>query len=143
MINRYPTRPARPGGLGFDRNSRLLQLLRADHSGARQRPCQRQKRHQTLALTGDGFHTDEISCTVKRANFSSFRVLLLHQMSSTADFCLTAAIWSSLFITSAPDKMPFEVTPFFPRLSRYGANGTPSAASAQTASSASAANATN
>jgi Peptidase family M48 len=26
-------------------------------------------------------------------------------------------------ITSARDKMPFEVTPFFPRLSRYGANG--------------------
>ena len=25
-------------------------------------------------------------------------------------------------ITSARDKMPFEVTPFFPRLTRYGAN---------------------
>jgi hypothetical protein len=38
-------------------------------------------------------------------------------------------------ITSARDKMPFEVTPFFPRLTRYGANtapagtGTPAAAS--------------
>jgi hypothetical protein len=36
-------------------------------------------------------------------------------------------------ITSARDKMPFEVTPFFPRLSRYGANasvvnGTPQTA---------------
>ena len=25
-------------------------------------------------------------------------------------------------ITSARDKMPFEVTPFFPRLSRFGSN---------------------
>jgi hypothetical protein len=25
-------------------------------------------------------------------------------------------------ITSARDKMPFEVTPFFPRLTRYGSN---------------------
>src|SRR5215831_19084747 len=31
-------------------------------------------------------------------------------------------------ITSARDKMPFEVTPFFPRLSRYGANAVPAAA---------------
>ena len=31
-------------------------------------------------------------------------------------------------ITSARDKMPFEVTPFFPRLSRYGANAAPGAA---------------
>ena len=31
-------------------------------------------------------------------------------------------------ITSARDKMPFEVTPFFPRLSRYGANTAPAAA---------------
>jgi len=31
-------------------------------------------------------------------------------------------------ITSARDKMPFEVTPFFPRLSRYGANAAPAAA---------------
>jgi hypothetical protein len=40
-------------------------------------------------------------------------------------------------ITSARDKMPFEVTPFFPRLTRYGAN-TPNAGpvSATTASSA-------
>ncbi len=30
-------------------------------------------------------------------------------------------------ITSARDKMPFEVTPFFPRLSRYNANPTPAA----------------
>jgi len=28
-------------------------------------------------------------------------------------------------ITSARDKMPFEVTPFFPRLSRYGAANMP------------------
>jgi hypothetical protein len=42
-------------------------------------------------------------------------------------------------ITSARDKMPFEVTPFFPRLTRYGAN-TPNAgpAPATTASSANA-----
>ena len=31
-------------------------------------------------------------------------------------------------ITSARDKMPFEVTPFFPRLSRYGGNAAPAAA---------------
>lgn len=31
-------------------------------------------------------------------------------------------------ITSARDKMPFEVTPFFPRLSRYGATASPAAA---------------
>jgi len=31
-------------------------------------------------------------------------------------------------ITSARDKMPFEVTPFFPRLSRYGVNTAPAAA---------------
>lgn len=36
-------------------------------------------------------------------------------------------------ITSARDKMPFEVTPFFPRLSRYGATN-PAAAPATTAS---------
>jgi peptidase M48-like protein len=30
-------------------------------------------------------------------------------------------------ITSARDKMPFEVTPFFPRLARYGANAAPAA----------------
>ena len=28
-------------------------------------------------------------------------------------------------ITSARDKMPFEVTPFFPRLARYGAGAAP------------------
>ncbi len=43
-------------------------------------------------------------------------------------------------ITSARDKMPFEVTPFFPRLTRYGAN-TPNAGPAQ-ATTASSANAT-
>jgi len=43
-------------------------------------------------------------------------------------------------ITSARDKMPFEVTPFFPRLMRYGAN-TPNAGPAQ-ATTASSANAT-
>jgi hypothetical protein len=31
-------------------------------------------------------------------------------------------------ITSARDKMPFEVTPFYPRLSRYGATAAPAAA---------------
>jgi hypothetical protein len=40
-------------------------------------------------------------------------------------------------ITSARDKMPFEVTPFFPRLTRYGANApTVGQVSATTASSA-------
>jgi hypothetical protein len=33
-------------------------------------------------------------------------------------------------ITSARDKMPFEVTPFFPRLSRYGTANTPAATTA-------------
>ena len=40
-------------------------------------------------------------------------------------------------ITSARDKMPFEVTPFYPRLARYGANGqnaTPNTAAANTPS---------
>jgi len=41
-------------------------------------------------------------------------------------------------ITSARDKMPFEVTPFFPRLTRFGANNAPAVAPATTASSASA-----
>jgi hypothetical protein len=42
-------------------------------------------------------------------------------------------------ITSARDKMPFEVTPFFPRLTRFGANTVPSTtAPATTASSANA-----
>ncbi len=31
-------------------------------------------------------------------------------------------------ITSARDKMPFEVTPFYPRLARFGVNGAPAAA---------------
>src|SRR5438477_9103313 len=39
-------------------------------------------------------------------------------------------------ITSARDKMPFEVTPFFPRLTRYGANANSiGSVSATTASS--------
>ena len=37
-------------------------------------------------------------------------------------------------ITSARDKMPFEVTPFFPRLSRFGANAAPAAAPTTAAS---------
>jgi hypothetical protein len=37
-------------------------------------------------------------------------------------------------ITSARDKMPFEVTPFFPRLARYGANAAPAAAPTTAAS---------
>ena len=42
-------------------------------------------------------------------------------------------------ITSARDKMPFEVTPFFPRLTRYGAGtATPTTAPATTAASANA-----
>jgi hypothetical protein len=36
-------------------------------------------------------------------------------------------------ITSARDKMPFEVTPFFPRLARYGANAATAASPANTA----------
>jgi len=36
-------------------------------------------------------------------------------------------------ITSARDKMPFEVTPFFPRLARYGATAAPAAAPATSA----------
>jgi hypothetical protein len=39
-------------------------------------------------------------------------------------------------ITSARDKMPFEVTPFFPRLSRYGTSATPAAAPTTAAASA-------
>jgi hypothetical protein len=38
-------------------------------------------------------------------------------------------------ITSARDKMPFEVTPFYPRLTRFGASITPSAAPATAANS--------
>jgi hypothetical protein len=40
-------------------------------------------------------------------------------------------------ITSARDKMPFEVTPFFPRLSRYGTGAAPAAAPTTAAASAS------
>jgi hypothetical protein len=40
-------------------------------------------------------------------------------------------------ITSARDKMPFEVTPFFPRLSRFGANAAVPAASTTAANSTS------
>jgi hypothetical protein len=35
-------------------------------------------------------------------------------------------------ITSARDKMPFEVTPFYPRLSRYGTTSVPAATTAAT-----------
>jgi len=38
-------------------------------------------------------------------------------------------------ITSARDKMPFEVTPFFPRLTRYGANAAPAAPTTTAANS--------
>ena len=41
-----------------------------------------------------------------------------------AEMVKTAAV----AITSARDKMPFEVTPFFPRLSRHGASAAPAAA---------------
>lgn len=41
-----------------------------------------------------------------------------------ADMVKTAPV----AITSARDKMPFEVTPFFPRLARFGANAAPAAA---------------
>ena len=44
-------------------------------------------------------------------------------------------------ITSARDKMPFEVTPFFPRLTRYGANNGPANPVAATPSTATTANA--
>jgi hypothetical protein len=43
-------------------------------------------------------------------------------------------------ITSARDKMPFEVTPFYPRLARYGASTTPSGAPATAANSTPGAN---
>ncbi len=39
-------------------------------------------------------------------------------------------------ITSARDKMPFEVTPFFPRLSRYGAASAPAVTAAPTTAAA-------
>ena len=38
-------------------------------------------------------------------------------------------------ITSARDKMPFEVTPFFPRLARFGAGNQAPAAAPTTAAS--------
>jgi hypothetical protein len=37
-------------------------------------------------------------------------------------------------ITSARDKMPFEVTPFYPRLARWGANVAPAAPTTANAS---------
>jgi peptidase M48-like protein len=43
-------------------------------------------------------------------------------------------------ITSARDKMPFEVTPFFPRLSRFGASNTMPAAAPTTSANAAPAN---
>jgi hypothetical protein len=39
-------------------------------------------------------------------------------------------------ITSARDKMPFEVTPFYPRLARYGSQVAPSATPATSAANA-------
>jgi hypothetical protein len=42
---------------------------------------------------------------------------------------------SPVAITSARDKMPFEVTPFYPRLARYGASTTPSAPATAAANS--------
>ncbi len=43
-------------------------------------------------------------------------------------------------ITSARDKMPFEVTPFYPRLARYGANIAPNAAPTTAASNSNSGN---
>ena len=43
-------------------------------------------------------------------------------------------------ITSVRDKMPFEVTPFFPRLARYGASTTPGVAPATAAANSSSGN---
>ena len=43
---------------------------------------------------------------------------------------------SPVAITSARDKMPFEVTPFYPRLARYGATATPGATPATAAANA-------
>jgi hypothetical protein len=40
---------------------------------------------------------------------------------------------SPVAITSARDKMPFEVTPFYPRLARYSTQTAPSAAPATAA----------
>jgi hypothetical protein len=52
----------------------------------------------------------------------------INPWNDTAEMIKTAPV----AITSARDKMPFEVTPFFPRLSRYG-NMNPAAASSTTA----------
>ena len=43
---------------------------------------------------------------------------------------------SPVAITSARDKMPFEVTPFYPRLARWGASATPAATPATAAANA-------
>src|SRR5580704_7448121 len=43
-------------------------------------------------------------------------------------------------ITSARDKMPFEVTPFYPRLARYGASAAPSTAPANAAANSNSGN---
>jgi hypothetical protein len=45
-------------------------------------------------------------------------------------------------ITSARDKMPFEVTPFYPRLARYGTTIAPAASTAATTGKAANANST-
>jgi hypothetical protein len=55
----------------------------------------------------------------------------INPWSDTAEMVKTAPV----AITSARDKMPFEVTPFYPRLARYGA-ATPSAAPTTAAASA-------
>jgi hypothetical protein len=54
----------------------------------------------------------------------------INPWSDTAEMVKTAPV----AITSARDKMPFEVTPFYPRLARYGAS-TPSAAPTTAAAS--------
>jgi hypothetical protein len=43
-------------------------------------------------------------------------------------------------ITSARDKMPFEVTPFYPRLARIGSSTAPSAAPATAAANSNSGN---
>ena len=47
----------------------------------------------------------------------------INPWNDTAEMVKTAPV----AITSARDKMPFEVTPFFPRLARYGDSATPAA----------------
>jgi hypothetical protein len=47
---------------------------------------------------------------------------------------------SPVAITSARDKMPFEVTPFYPRLARYGTSNAPSAAPATAAANSNSGN---